>query len=310
VVVAGLAAPADAGGPGWQRPPVRLELAVCLDDERDAIERAVRVELGDPPVAEDPAPLVVAVDCAAGGADAGVVLEVRPPGSPRRYRYALDWQAQPSDARPRLVGLAVAEAVDASRIELTAVPEPPAALRRGTPAAVPPRAPSDWTAAVRGVRQAFSGDAGVTLVGVGLTPSRRLSSHLAVAIDITAGTATALAVDGAIVVQSVSSAPRIALRAGRRLYGELALGARVGIVRMRGEASPGSELVGGRLVRPWFGPAVDLAVGFELTSRIALRADLELGAVATGATARDLGTPIAAIAGTWTSLGLAAVLEL
>lgn len=35
--------------------------------------------------------------------------DVRPAGSLRRYRYALDWHRQPVDARSRLVGLAVAE---------------------------------------------------------------------------------------------------------------------------------------------------------------------------------------------------------
>jgi hypothetical protein len=55
---------------------------------------------------------------------------------------------------------------------------------------------------------------------------------------------------------------------------------------------------------------VDLAVGLDLTPRVSLRAGIELGVVASGATARDLGEPVAAIAGAWTSLGLATVIEL
>lgn len=65
-----------------------------------------------------------------------------------------------------------------------------------------------------------------------------------------------------------------------------------------------------RQVWLWLGPAADVAVGFDLTPRVSLRAGVELGVVATGATARDLGQPVAAIAGAWTSLGLAAVMEL
>jgi hypothetical protein len=95
-----------------------------------------------------------------------------------------------------------------------------------------------------------------------------------------------------------------------RLHGELAVGARVGVVRMRGEALPGSQLTGGSQVRPWLGPAVDLAIGVELTPRMALRASVELGVVATGATARDLGEPVAVLGGAWISLGLGVAIEL
>jgi hypothetical protein len=251
----------------------------------------------------------VRVECAADGLDAGVVLEVRPPDSPRRYRYALDWRAQPPDARPRLIGLAVAEAVDASRIELTAVPEPSPpdrpieTARRGA-------GPSDWQVALAGVRRAFSGHSGVDLLGVGLVPVRRLSAHLAVSADLAAEAATVLSSSGTVAVLSVSSAPRIVVRTAGRLRGELGVGARVGVVRMHGEALPGGPLTGGSLVRLWLGPAVDLAVGLDLTPRVSLRAGVELGVVATGATARDLGQPIAAIAGVWSSLGIAAVIEL
>jgi hypothetical protein len=108
----------------------------------------------------------------------------------------------------------------------------------------------------------------------------------------------------------VSSAPRIAVRTAGRLHGELGAGVRVGIVRMRGQALPGTQFAGATQVRPWLGPAVDLAVGFEITRRMLLRAGAELGVVATGATARDLGEPVATISGVWASLGVAAVIEL
>jgi hypothetical protein len=141
-------------------------------------------------------------------------------------------------------------------------------------------------------------------------PVRRLSAHLDLAADLTAETATVLTTSGTVAVVSVSSAPRIAVHTAGRLHGELGVGARVGVVRMRGEALPGSLVTGGSLVRLWLGPAVDVALGLDLTPRMSLRADVELGVVATGVTARDLGEPVAAITGAWTSLGLAAVLEL
>jgi hypothetical protein len=306
-VAVGLAGRAQADEIGGSRPPVRLDLAACLDDARDAIERAVRVEVGDAPDQDDARAVVVRVECAAGGPDAGVVLEVRPPGNPRRYRYALDWRVQPPDARARLIGLAVAEAVDASRIELTAVPD---AARHSSDAASRVAVASDWGIAVAGVRRAFSTPTGVALLGVGLEPTRRLSPHLRLAVDLTAESATALSSSGGIAVLSVSSAPRIEVRTGGRLYAELGVGARIGLVWMRGEALPDSQFVGGSLVRPWLGPAVDVAVGLGVSPRMSLRAGLELGLVAIGATARDRGIAVAAVAGSWTSLGVAAALEL
>jgi len=309
---------AHAGDLTQPRPPVRLELAGCLADAHDAIERAVRVEVGEPPDASDASAIAVAVavavDCVAGGIDAGVVVEVRPPGNPRRYRYALDWRAQPADARPRLIGLAVAEAVDASRIELVAVPEPPIVLGpstgRGIDLTTAGPAAADWRIAAIGVRRVFSAEAGVDLLGVGLMPTRRLSSRLVVSADLLAETATVITASGAVTVFSVSSAPRIAVRIGGRLHGELGAAARVGVVRMRGEAVPGNHLAGTSQVRPWFGPAADIAVGVDLMPRLSLRASAELGVVAIGATARDFGVPVAALTGTWTSLGVAAAVEL
>lgn len=51
-------------------------------------------------------------------------------------------------------------------------------------------------------------------------------------------------------------------------------------------------------------------VGLDVTPRVSLRAGVELGVIATGATARDPGQPVAAISAAWTSLGLAAVIDL
>ena len=303
----GLAGRARAAEP--VRLPVRLELAACLDDH-DAIARAVRVELGDDAIAEaDGRAIGVGVTCAADGVDAGIVVEVRPPDSPRRYRYALDWHAQPADTRPRLVGLAVAEAVDASRIELTAVPEP-AVVTAAVPAVAPPPPPSAWTLALVGSRRAFSAPTGVDLLGGGLAPSVRLSPHWRLAGDLLGEGATALTRSGAVSVLSLSSAPRLVAHTGDRRYAELGVGARVGVALFTGQAIPGSDLAGRRLVRPWLGPAARLEVGAALTPTISLRASVEAGVVATGATALDFGTPAAAVDGRWTAIDVAAAFTL
>jgi hypothetical protein len=291
---------------------VRIELAACVDGERDAIERAVRIEVGEDAFAlHDPSAVAVRVDCAPDGLDAGVVIEVRRPGNPRRYRYALDWHEQPLDARPRLIGLAVVEAVDASRIELTAVPEPPLAPGGGPRAQVAtPRARSDWSIALIGAQRSFSARAGVDLLGGGLMPSRRLSSHVQLAGDLLVEGATMLSETGTVSVRSVSAAPWLVVRAGGRVHAELGLGARIGVVVMRGEALPGSHLAGESFARVWLGPAASAALGIDVHPSLALSARLELGQAAAGAAARDLGEPIAAIGGTWTSFGVAAAIAL
>ncbi|HEV7558595.1 MAG TPA: hypothetical protein VGO00_24160, partial [Kofleriaceae bacterium] len=186
------------------RPPVDLVLADCLDDVRGAFEQAARVELGDRSPGADQ--VAVRVDCASDGIDAGVVIEVRPTGGTRRYRYALDWHSQPLDLRPRLVGLAIAEAVDASQIELTAVAEPAPAVERVAAAApVPVVRLSGWTIGLVGSWRSFGDHAGVAMFGGGLAVSRVMLPRLRVAIDAIAESQTRLVSSGAIDVMSVSS---------------------------------------------------------------------------------------------------------
>jgi hypothetical protein len=295
------------------RPPVELELADCLADQRDAIARAVRVELGqDAPAPGDPAAAEVRVECAPDGLDAGVVLAVRPPGSARRYRYALDWHAQPLDARPRLVGLAVAEAVDASRIELTALPEPaPPAVAAPAVAAPPaPLAPPDWTLALVGARRSFSADHGIALLSVGVKPSYRLSGHLRLAADLMIEGTTVLTSSGAIVVRAVSAAPRLAYRTGAQYQLELGVGLRGGGVQLAGEAFPGSSLAGSRQTRGWLGPITTLAASIAASRTVSFDASLEIGVTVTGATARDLGQPVAVLGGVWTAFAIGVAIAL
>jgi len=286
---------------------VQIELAPCLEPERDAILHAARVELGPEPPGDDVTAIAVRVACAPDGGEAGVVLEVRLPGNPRRYRYALDWRHQPEDARPRLVGLAIAEAVEASQIELVAVPEPAPALASPPP---PARARASWELEVVADRRSFSARAGLELVGLGLRPMVRLSAHLHATGALFVETATALTPSGAIRAVAFSAAPGVVYRIGDRVQGELGVAALLGLVRLRGEALPGNSLVGTSQVRLWGGPAASLAIGLQLGPAVAATARLELGIAAAGVTARDLGTPAAAIDGAWASLGLGVTIAL
>ena len=113
-----------------------------------------------------------------------------------------------------------------------------------------------------------------------------------------------------MVVRSASSAPRLVYRAGGRVHGELGLGVRIGIASLHGEALRGSQLAGRRLVRAWLGPIATLAIGVDLTPKLGIIASLELGRTAAGATARELGQPVASLGGRWTSFGLGVAVTL
>lgn len=102
---------------------------------------------------------------------------------------------------------------------------------------------------------------------------------------------------------------RIVRGSTTRLAGAVAL-PDIGQTRLDDCAGPPAHLAGTTQIRPWLGPAGDVTVGVDVLPRLSLRASAELGVVAVGATARDLGVPVAVLAGTWTSLGVAAAIEL
>lgn len=284
-----------------EAPPAARSIALaidgCLDSVRTEIERAVQLEV---PRAD----ARIAVTCAGGDSERGAIIEIQPAQSARRYRYALDWQAQPRDARPRLLGLAVAEALAASRIELVAVPEPP------PPNIAPhPAAPSRWTVGALGGGHWFAGEHGVAALGGGVTIGRRWSSRVRLAADLFAEGSTEPTGSGVITVVAMSAAPRLAYRVGGRAYAEAGLGARVGIVAMRGETS-GTGVRGSRFLRPWLGPIATLAVGAAISHALAVAVRLELGEAVVGSTARDFTVPSAAFDGRWSSVVLGVELAL
>ena len=296
----------SSAGRADDHPAVRLELADCLVGARAAIEHAIEVELGPDALAPAATAVTVGIDCVPSGL---VVLEIRPHGAARRYRYALDWRSQPDDARPRLLGLAVAEALAASRIELVPIAEPAVPALAAVAPVVPAR-PARWALAVLGQRRAFTARAGVDLVGAGLRLEHQLTARLYLAADAVVEGTTALTTSGAVSVASVSSAPIVLIRTGSRVVGELGLGVRAGIARLRGEALPGGLFVGVRAIRPWVGPVTALALGVRLTPKVTVSARGELGWVVTGATARDLGMPVAVIDRGWTAFQIAAAIAL
>lgn len=290
--------------PGRVRPPARLELDDCLVATGEQFEQAARVEIG--PRRPGPDEVIVAITCAAGGLDEGVVIEVRPPSSSRRYAYALRWRAQPVDMRPRLVGLAIAEAISASQIELVAVP---------SPVAPPPvvATPAVWTFGVSGFRRSFSHDAGVAMLGGGATLTRVLRPSVRLAIDVLGEGDTVVVGAGVIRVLTLSTAPRVLYRVGDQLFAEAGLGARVGVVDMHAETLPDAmaySLTGHKAVRGWLGPMGTASVGAHLSPRLSVEANLEVGISAVGSTGQMLGTPAASVDGRWLSIGLATTVSL
>src|SRR5262249_55899680 len=115
---------------------------------------------------------------------------------------------------------------------------------------------------------------------------------------------------GEIDVESVSTAPHIALRFGGRVYASAGVGVRLGLVRMNGTTFMASQLRRDRLLRGWAGPVTHSVAGIALTSRISVEAEVEVGTAMLGVTGRDLEKPAAVMNGTWMSLGVAAAVAL
>lgn len=316
MVIAAVAALAVHGWQAWAgapgaRPGVRIDLGACFDDDRDAMQRTLGGELGDDAPGDDPSTVDVLVDCMAGGRDTGVIVEVHWPGRLRSYVYALDWHVQPVSARPRLIVLAIAAALDASWIGLAAIP-PPGDRDRDRDrdrSAAAVRTPT-WALALIGSQRSFVTNAGITLGGGGVMPSRRLSPHVLVAMDLIAEGANVALPSGAVDVFSVSSSPRVAIRVGDRLHAAFGFGARLGMVRMRGSALVQYDLAPDQPFRFWLGPTATTALGFDLTPGVSLDAGFELGVVEYGATIHDMGVPAAVVGGSWTSFGLSAAIAL
>jgi len=288
---------------GRVRPPARIELADCLQANREIFEQAARVEIGERSTIADE--VLVTVTCAEGGIDAGVVIEVRPPGSTRRYAYALDWRRQPVDMRPRLVGLAVAEAIDASQIELTALPSPVSHT-------LPIERVERWSLGLSGFRRTFSHEAGLATLGAGATLTHLIQPSLRLAIDVLGEGDTAVTSAGAIDVLTVSTAPRVLYRVGDRRFAEGGLGARLGLIHMRGEVSPemDAQWSGRAALRTWFGPMATAGLGARISDRLAIEATVEVGISVVGSTARVLGVPAASVDGTWLSIAVATTVAL
>ena len=310
MVIAAVAALAVHGSQAWAgvpgaRPGVRIDLGACFDDDRDAMRRALGSELGDDAPADDPSTVDVLIDCMAGGRDTGVIVEVHWPGRLRSYVYALDWHVQPVSARPRLIALAIAAALDASWIGLAAIP-PPAERDQG---ADPVPAPT-WALALIGSQRSFVTNAGVTLGGGGVMPSRRLSAHVLVAMDLIAEGANLALPSGAVDVFSVSSSPRVAIRVGDRLHAAFGFGARLGMVRLRGSGLGQDEASPDQPYRFWLGPTATTALGFDLTPGVSLDAGFEIGVVEYGTAVHDMGVPAVVLGGSWTSFGLSAAIAL
>jgi hypothetical protein len=119
-------APAPPG-----RAPLRLQLDRCADIDRAAIDRVVTTEL-EAALADESAPGAVTTahaECA----ESRVRLTIDDPVTGKSTTRSLDLDGQPRSLRSRLLGLAIAEAVLASWIELQLPREALAPLAGASP---------------------------------------------------------------------------------------------------------------------------------------------------------------------------------
>ena len=276
-----------------------VELDACLGDSRDAIQRAVIVELGDAP----------AVHASIACDGPVVVLSVDDPSTGAPVRRRLDLGLAMGPMGPRLIALALVELVADTRsaapphaIELTDEAPPPSPLVARSERAWP-----GTRAAVGAGGVWFTADPR-TLTGLGLkvaTASRiggmldAQYHHRARTINIGDVTTDLLGFGAAAIVHLGTE--RTSVDAGAGIRG--------GGVRMSG--SPMTPLAhGGVFWSKWAGVFATGALSIAINSQVALDGAVELGQVVVPVIGLVDRKPVTTIDGGWLAVHLGIVVQL
>jgi hypothetical protein len=280
--------------------PLRLEMDGCADLDQAVVKRVLTMELG--------ASLVVA---------GGVATTAR-----AQCRAS---EVEPRDLRSRLLGLAISEAVLASRLEL-AIPLEPTSSAKAPAPPEPRREAADIAA--RNVTPAVRGSSlnrteiaagptlrwfgsGLVVKGLAAGAVHRLRSHPSVgaALDLDGGYGDRFVTSvGRASAASIMLASQLFVHTDHGPFSAMAgAGWRAGLARLSSE--PESTLrVGRSATVGWTGPflAVDLSV--SLWRSLFVRAGLEGGRVLIPARGTVQGVRVIAFDGAW--LGGAILLEM
>jgi hypothetical protein len=306
-LVAWSAQPADAEGP-----PVELEFDPCIAEDRDVVRKVVAVELGARALPATGAIARARIDCDGGATRISVDDPVTGKTLVRRIQLG---RRSPA-IRARVLGLAVAELVVASWVELEVNAKP-----AGVPvdAVAPPGDREAVTTLMRALGRrerrpplrrftlsALAGarryPAGASLVAAGTDLEYRVRERLAVAIDLAGERGEDDTELGRIETFALSLGPRVERVATiDRLEMALGVGLRAGMAHL--SATPMDEQVTAQsFTRPWAGGFLSARARALATDRWRLSIAIEGGFVAVGVAGRVEEQEVAQIKGPWIAL--------
>jgi hypothetical protein len=249
--------------------PVHLEESSCATVPRDALEAALRVELGARVVEGDvPGTLRVRVGCPGDRALVGIT---HPDG--RESASTTSLRGVSNDVRPRVIALTIAEIVrnlerlpEAEPVKL----EPP----RGRPLPAPhpsPRSRIGFTAHGRSF-----GMLAAWLAGGGLG-ARRDFGAVELGMDGLLLTSERETQRGSVRALAVLARPAVGIHQVMGLWSSrLGVGTELGFASLRGHAQA-ADARDARVNGAWVAPYVFGGGGYRLTPRLELGASLELG---------------------------------
>jgi hypothetical protein len=273
-----------------QHPLVRLDVE-CPEARPEEIRRVVRVELRALLVDEPPGPDLTRVRIVCKGDLAA--LTVDDPLTAKALRRVVSLTGAAPAVRPRLLGLAVAELVAASWIELALNPtpalppaEPPASAGTREAGRVAARARfgsgatswSPWSLRAVGAFNLTGFTSGPVLLGGGIRLGKDLPAHLALSLDLMFVHGSEAVSLGRVATDLITVAP--ALLARVRL-GPVALcgglGFRVGGARLTGSPADPATARGESLVAAVYGPMLTVSTSVKLWRFLLLEVGGEAG---------------------------------
>ena len=260
-----------------QHPLVRLDVE-CPEARPEEIRRVVRVELRALLVEEPPGPDLTRVRIVCKGDLAA--LTVDDPLTAKSLRRVVILTGAAPAVKPRLLGLAVAELVAASWIELAlnptpalppAEPPPSAASREAGRAVARARLGSGaaswspWSLSAAGAFNLTGFTSGPVLLGGGIRLGKDLPAHLALSLDLMFVHGSEAVSLGRVATDLITVAP--ALLARVRL-GPVDLrggvGLRVGGARLTGSPANPATARGDSLVAAVYGPMLTVSTSVRL----------------------------------------------
>jgi hypothetical protein len=298
-------------------PLVSLRIDACPEVNGADVSRIVEIELGEALVSESPDPdtqlTVATVRCEGGLAN----IDVADPLTGKSLGRQIDLPALAPKARTRLLGLAVAELVAASWVELEANPRP-AVMPTGPPPKPELQKEAAQVALMRSLpstRAEVAADLRVSSAGIGyggtLGVSHDFVTWLGWTIRATAHYGSASTTLGRLELADVTGMSDLHLATALGPFNlRGGLGGRVGPLWLVGVPAPGSGAQGGTVTGLWAGPVIVAGVRYVISRAIAIELCAEGGWIVSPTSGRVAGMRAISVEGPWATASLGATLGL